>query len=163
MHPTEVALHREGLTGARWNPAGAQPGGYDARYQFVLLYTRALYDAGVRLLTGTDSPTVLGAAGFSLQRELELLHRELGLSPYQVLELATGNAGDFVHEHVPGTTSFGRIEVGRRADLLLLKANPLESLENVKLRVAVMARGRLYMADELQAGIEGLAARYAGG
>lgn len=163
MHPTEVGLHREGLEGVRWNPPGAEPGGYDSRYGFVLRYTRAFYDAGVRLVIGTDSPTVLGAAGFSLRRELDIVQRELGLSPYQVLELATRNAGDFVEEHVPETSRFGRVEVGRRADLLLLEANPLESLENVGRRVGIMARGRLYLEDELQAGIEELAARYAGG
>lgn len=163
MHFTEVGLHREGLEGTRWNPPGAQPGGYDARYQFVLRYTRALYDGGVRLLIGTDSPTVLGAAGFSLHRELATVQDELGLSTYEVLQLATRNPGDFVEEHVPGTSRFGRVEVGRRADLLLLEANPLESLENVKRRAAVMARGRLYMEDALQAGIEELAARYGGG
>ncbi len=64
---------------------------------------------------------------------------------------------------MPGASRFGRVAVGQRADLLLLEANPLRSLENVKRRVAVMARGRLYMADDLQAGIEELAARYAGG
>ncbi len=71
----------------------------------MLRYTRALYDAGVRLLIGTDSPTVLGAAGFSLERELEIAQQGLGLDPYQVLKLATRNPGDFVGEAGAGRQS----------------------------------------------------------
>ncbi len=162
MHASEVGLHKEGLDGTRWNPAGAGPGDYDARYQFVLRYTREFYDAGIRLLAGTDSPTVLGAAGFSLLRELDILQQQLNLSPYQVLELATGNPGDFVDEYVPEASRFGRVQAGWRADLLLLNGDPLASLDNVRDRVAVMARGRLYTEDELQAGLKELAARYVG-
>lgn len=45
---------------------------------------------------------------------------------------------------------------------MLLDADPLASLENVRRRVAVVARGRLYLEEALQAGIDELAARYGG-
>lgn len=161
MHRTERGLHREGLEGSRWNPSGARPGGYDGRYEFVKRYTRTFHDAGIQLLLGTDSPTVLGAAGFSMHRELAV-HRELGFTDHEILTMATRNAGDFVEEQVSEASRFGRVEPGYRADLLLLDADPLASLENVRSRVAVMARGRLYLEEDLQAGIEELAARYGG-
>jgi imidazolonepropionase-like amidohydrolase len=53
---------------------------------------------------------------------------------------------------------FGTVEVGMRADLLLLDANPLESVANVSKRVGVMARGRWLPESELRKMLENVAA-----
>jgi hypothetical protein len=161
MHSTEVGLHRESIEGPRWHPQGSRPGGQNAQFAFVRAYTRALYDAGVPLLAGTDAPTVFGVAGFSLLRELAELRDGLALTPSQVLAIATRNPGERIGRYV-NDLPFGAIAPGRRADLLLLEADPLEDLGALEKRVAVMARGRLYTNAELQRGIERLAVLYAG-
>ena len=78
-----------------------------------------LHAAGGRLLTGTDAggtgPTVLG---ISVHRELELLVKT-GLTPSQALAAATGNVADAFR-----LADRGRITVGRRADLLLVRGDP---------------------------------------
>lgn len=141
MHWTEVGLHEEGLNGTRWNPPGAVPGGYGPIYAFVKRYTRALHDAGIPLLAGTDSPTVLGVAGASMLEELDVLG-ELGLSNFEILAAATRNGAEFIGRHLPGEQPFGAVEVGRRADLLLIDANPLDDVAHAGDRVGIMARGR---------------------
>lgn len=159
MHWTERALHEEGINGPRWNPEGSRPGELDDRLAFVQEYTRALYDGGVLLTAGTDSPTVLGVAGFSMLDELDALAR-LGLSATEALEIATRNGGRYVERTLGPDHRFGTIEPGMRADLLLLEADPTADLGNLRRRVAVMARGVLYDETELEAALDELAARY---
>jgi hypothetical protein len=52
------------------------------------------------------------------------------------------------------------VEVGRRADLILLDANPLTSVANVQRRAGVMVRGLWLPEAELQQRLEQLAASY---
>lgn len=82
----------------------------------------ALHAAGVRILAGTDSPNPGTAHGASMHRELELLVLA-GLSPAEALAAATS---------VPAAAfdlpDRGRIDVGYRADLLLVRGNPLEDI-----------------------------------
>lgn len=87
--------------------------------------------------------------------------RDLGLSPYEVLRIATHNGGMFIERHVDEPLRFGTVAAGQRADLLLLEANPLDDLAHIKQRVAVMTRGRLYREDYLQRGLAEIAAAYA--
>lgn len=100
---------------------------------------KALHAAGVPLLAGTDAGLDLVPAGSSLAAELELFV-EAGLSPYEALRTATTEAARFlgildVH---------GTIEVGKRADLILLAGNPLEDIAAVRSPVRVIQRGRAY-------------------
>jgi imidazolonepropionase-like amidohydrolase len=141
MHATEIDLHRRGITSSRWNPAGCAISGIADYFEFQRRVLRALRDGGVPLLMGTDSPTVLGAAGFSAHDELLAMERA-GLSPPEVLEISTRNGGIFIEERLDATDRFGQITPGYRADLLLLSRNPLQDLNHVEThRVGVMARG----------------------
>ena len=61
-----------------------------------------------------------------------------GLTPFQALQTGTANVSRFL-----GTPDeFGTVQQGRRADLILLDANPLENIANVNRIAGVMARGR---------------------
>jgi len=83
--------------------------------------------------------------GFSLHDELQSFV-QAGLTPYQALRAGTSDAAIFLHQEA----EFGTVGSGRRADLLLLKANPLENVDNVDKRIGVMVAGRWFTEAELQ-------------
>jgi imidazolonepropionase-like amidohydrolase len=105
---------------------------------------KALHDAGAKLLVGPDSPQLFLVPGFGTHREMAAM-AEAGLTPYAVLQAATRNAAEYLG--TPG--EFGSIESGRRADLLLLDANPLQSVANCSRVAGVMVRGRWLPKAEL--------------
>jgi hypothetical protein len=104
---------------------------------------RALNERGARILLGTDSPQLFNVPGFSVFAELEAMARA-GMTPYQVLRSATQNAGAYLHESV------GTVTAGSRADLILLNANPLAHLNNVKTKAGVMVNGQWLPESDLQ-------------
>lgn len=105
-------------------------------YQRLLL--QAMHREGVPLLVGTDAPVAGAVPGFSVHYELQNLV-ELGLSPYEALSAGTRNAAAYLRRD-----DFGTVEVGRRADLLLLSSNPLDDIRNARSITGVMARGRWF-------------------
>ena len=121
---------------------------------------KALADAGAPLLMGTDSPQMFNVPGFALHRELHLMGAS-GLTPFQVLESGTKNVGLYVERDLKQDGKFGTVVVGNWADLVLLDANPLQSLDNVSKRAGVMVRGRWVPKSEIDSGLASLAARYA--
>ncbi|MGH7460179.1 MAG: amidohydrolase family protein, partial [Longimicrobiales bacterium] len=110
-------------------------------YTFQRPLVRALHAAGVPLMTGTDTPLPVMIPGASLHLELSELSGA-GLSAYDALSAATRNPGDFLTEHVDRTLKLGRIVQGYRADLLLLRGDPLTSLAVLRTPSAVITRGR---------------------
>lgn len=105
---------------------------------------KALQDEGARIVFGTDAPQVFNVPGFAIHREMRIM-AEAGLTPFEILSSATRNAA----EHF-GSDRFGLVAVGRRADLVLLEANPLDDVANVALRSGVMVRGRWMPESEIQ-------------
>jgi imidazolonepropionase-like amidohydrolase len=104
-----------------------------------------MHRAGVPLLAGTDCSNPHTYPGFSLPAELELFV-ECGLAPAEALRTATLNPAKFFGEE--GTA--GTVEVGKRADLVLLDADPLEKVGNVRRVAGVVASGRYLPAGELK-------------
>ncbi len=115
--------------------------------------TKAFFDAGVRMMVGTDGGFPYVLPGFAINEELEML-AAAGLTPAQVLQMATRNAAEFLGR----TGEFGTVAEGLRADLLLLSANPLADVHNVKARSGVLVKGRWYSAPELTRQLDQLAA-----
>ncbi|MGZ5434034.1 MAG: amidohydrolase family protein [Thermoanaerobaculia bacterium] len=116
---------------------------------------RALNKGGVKILMGTDAPQQFSVPGFSLHREL-LRMREAGMSPYEILKSGTVNVGEYFAKQ----DSFGTIEPGRRADLVLVDANPLADIANVARISGVMVRGRWLSRADLDAGLAKIEARH---
>ena len=140
-----------------WDPAGWDPqrrGAFERMdaEDFALLavgrrqrlaLVKALHDAGAGLLVGSDTPNPFVVPGLAALEEIRLFG-EAGLTPYQALAAATREAARFLHQE----KEFGTIAPGRRADLLLLSANPLEDLTHLERQVGVMVRGRWLDSSE---------------
>ena len=115
----------------------------------------ALHHGGARLLLGTDTVKPGTLPGFSLHDELENFV-EAGMTPYEAIRAGTADAANFLHqEH-----EFGVVGTNRRADLLLLNANPLEDIKNTSNLAGVMANGRWFTAEELRLQLGALRASY---
>jgi imidazolonepropionase-like amidohydrolase len=98
---------------------------------------KALHDGGVPFALGSDAPQTWNVPGFSAHRELGALVAA-GLTPYQALKSGTANVGTYF-----GTqASVGTVAAGKRADLVLLDANPLTDIGNSSRIAGVMVNGR---------------------
>lgn len=106
---------------------------------------RQLHDAGVGILLGADAPQIFNVPGFATLQELEALVGA-GLTPYQALRAGATNPAIYLDL----ADSFGTIEVGKRADLVLLDGNPLADITNVYRRAGVMVAGRWLDATAIQ-------------
>src|SRR5580704_4842471 len=105
-----------------------------------LQITGALHRAGVPFLAGTDSaPGVYIMPGFSLHDELANFV-EAGFTPMESLQTATSNPAKFLGIE----STFGSIEAGKTADLVLLNANPLDDIRNTTKINCVIANGRFF-------------------
>jgi hypothetical protein len=112
------------------------------------MWIRELHDAGGTLIAGTDSGFGMGIVpGFSLHGELLALVNA-GLTPYEAIATGTVNASKVVEQMI-GIDEFGTIEVGKRADLILIGGNPLEDVTNIQDIHGVMAAGRWYSRETL--------------
>lgn len=104
---------------------------------------RALHRHDARILAGTDTPNPFLVPGFSLHAELESLVAA-GLEPAAALAAATREPARFLEM----SDEVGTIEPGKRADLVLLEANPLDDIRNTRSIAGVMLRGRWFPDPE---------------
>ncbi len=103
----------------------------------------------VRFLAGTDLGAPNIYPGFSLHDELELLV-EVGFTPLEVISIATRNAA----ESLGRLGDLGTVEPGKRADLVLLEADPIADIASTRKIAAVVVDGRLHGRAELDAMLE---------
>ena len=98
---------------------------------------KALRDAGCRIAFGTDSGAQpVRIPGWAEHRELELMVRA-GLSPMEALVAASRGSAAML-----GLTDRGTLEAGKRADLLVLAADPLENIRNTRQLVSIWHAGK---------------------
>jgi hypothetical protein len=113
---------------------------FRAVYDVLLKLTKMLDEAGVPMLAGSDSG---GAAwevpGLALHQEFDELARA-GLSPLRILQMTTWNAAEFMN----ATDVMGSVAAGKHADLVLLDANPVESIDHLH-RICGVVRGGRYL------------------
>ncbi|HLT34820.1 MAG TPA: amidohydrolase family protein, partial [Enhygromyxa sp.] len=122
---------------------GVFPGDYLEIFFVPIL--AALIEAEARVIVGTDAP-VAALPGVGMHQELELLVAA-GMTAHEALRAATGDAALALDR----ADTFGTVEVGKRADLVLLGADPIADITNTRTIEGVMLRGRWMPRAELDA------------
>jgi hypothetical protein len=92
---------------------------------------------GVVMVAGTDTPAPWVLPGAGLLRELELLV-QAGLTPMRAIQAATGRAAEVMRK----SAEIGTIRPGRYADLVLLDADPLADIRNLRKIHAIYLAGQ---------------------
>ncbi len=119
------------------------PAGMDQRYrdsfQQMLKMTKALYDAGIPLVAGTDA-----LPGFALHRELEL-YEKAGIPAAKVLQLDTLGAARVMKRD----KELGSIAPGKLADMILVDGNPSVHISDIRHVTTVVKDGNVYKIAEL--------------
>jgi imidazolonepropionase-like amidohydrolase len=106
---------------------------------------RKLHAAGAPFLAGTDTPAGVDVTpGISLHLELQRFVAA-GFTPLEALRTATINPARFLGK----SSDFGSIEAGHVADLVILRANPLDDIANTRAIAGVVADGRYWSGVEL--------------
>lgn len=114
-------------------PTGAELG--EARFAALLKTVGALQRAGVPIVVGTDQTV----PGHSVHREMEL-YVEAGFTPMEALQAATVVPARAMRVE----NEVGTIEPGKKADLVILGANPLENISNIRRTERVVQGGVIY-------------------
>ena len=105
--------------------------------RFFIGLVGLMHRNGVQVMTGTDLSDGRIFPGFSVHEELALLV-EAGFTPSEAIQAATRVPAEFLR-----LTDAGTVQQGKRADLVLLSANPLEDIHNTTKIDAVVLRGQL--------------------
>jgi imidazolonepropionase-like amidohydrolase len=106
----------------------------------LLKIVGALHQAGIPIVAGTD----VGVPAHTLYRELEL-YVKAGLSPLEAIQTATITPARVMKID----NELGTIEAGKRADLIVVDANPLENIGNIRKVKFVVTQGRLFESAKL--------------
>ena len=112
--------------------------------KFQRPFTKVFHDKGGQLMTGTDSLMPRLVPGYALHQELREFV-DVGLTPYEALRTST----TVPYEYLGEASEAGTIEVGKRTDLLLVDANPLEDISAASRIAGVMMRGRWIDREEI--------------
>lgn len=123
----------------------------DARYEkfdlkeFIRL-AKVFIAHSDRILLGSDTVNPGVIPGFSIHEELREMVDSYGVKPYQALVMGTVNAA----KSLGVENKFGKIEVDKAADLLILDENPLVSIENSQRIFAVAKSGKIFRKTDLE-------------
>lgn len=116
----------------------------DRQRQTMYANLRRVRDAGIPIAMGTDAGNPLTLHGVSVFREMEAMG-EAGMTPMEVLVASTRTAA-----RAMGRTDIGTLEPGKLADLVVLDADPLAAVANLR-RIRLVARGgEIWTREELE-------------
>ena len=134
------------LSLGEWVARGRRPapGSAVPRWERTVELAGRAHAAGVRLALGTDAGMPAVFHGLAVHRELELLVRA-GLTAAEALTAATAVAA----AKVGAEAQLGTVQVGKEADLLILRESPLEDIRNTRQIDLVVKRGKLFHPAEL--------------
>ena len=104
--------------------------------------------AGAQIILGCDTGLPDHFFGYAEQKELELM-AAAGMSPMRVIVAATGRAAQYL-----GVTDVGTLTRGKRADFLVLDANPLDDIRNTRRIAAIYVGGAMVDRAALRATLQ---------
>lgn len=114
-----------------------------------------LYKGGAGLLLGSDAPQVFNVPGFSIQHELKSMI-DAGIPEIDVIKSGTINPAKFFDME----NTFGSVDVGKSADLILLNENPVEDISAFENREGVMVRGKWMSKELIEERLNAIAEKY---
>ncbi len=97
---------------------------------------KRMKDQGVSIMAGTDSPIIGVIPGYAIHKELHLMVQG-GFSNLEALQAATIRPAEYLNR-----TDIGAVATGKQADLVILRANPLEDITNTAQIDGVVLDGR---------------------
>jgi len=132
-------MNQRGFYSGGLQKSGEKVARYKESFNRMLEVLVDLYQKDITVVPGTD-----GLPGFLYHRELEL-YAQAGIPNAEVLKLATIKSAE-----ITGVVDeFGSIEVGKKADLILVDGNPLKNMSDIRKVEWTMKEGKLYYAKEL--------------
>lgn len=123
------------------------PFALDATNKIEIMQTnlKKIHDAGIKISIGSDSGNIGLLHGAAVHREMELV-QEAGIPPMSIITAATRNGASFFSDD----PNFGTIQKGKRADILLLSADPTTNISNTQALTFIIRDGRVYTKEELR-------------
>jgi imidazolonepropionase-like amidohydrolase len=125
-------------------PSAADLERFNRAYLKMSRFLKMFHDAGGTLIAG--SATSVMVPGLSMHREMAMMV-ELGLSPREVIEMATRRNAVFMRKD----KEIGTVSAGKLADIIVVDRNPLEEIKNIRRISLVMKDGEVvdtgYHAD----------------
>ncbi len=147
LMPPQVAegwvKQRQGFMGSQLPPPAASQRFLQERRALL----KALSDADVDLLLGSDAVQTFSVPGFSIVNEMGAMARS-GLTPYQIYRSGTVNVARFFERE----KEVGTVEVGKIADLVLVDADPMADVANFGRQTGTMVRGKWHAREDLLQG-----------
>ena len=122
-----------------------------ANYAILQKSVAKLTAAGAKIILGSDTGLEDHFFGYAEQKELQLM-AEAGMTPAQVIVAATSRAAEFL-----ALPDRGTVAPGKRADLLVLDANPLDDIRNTRRIAALYIAGRAVDRGAIKASLLGRA------
>ncbi|XQW85607.1 amidohydrolase family protein [Thalassotalea piscium] len=115
-------------------------------YQWGTAFTRLAYKNGIKISAGTDSASDYYQSAYPLvQHEMQLLVKDVGMTPLEALQTATINGAEVIGIE----NSYGSIEVGKTANLVILNEDPSIDIEHVKSIAHVIKNGQfIHIGDD---------------
>lgn len=145
----DVALFEPGIQSAPYTLASrymslgvpaAEGAKFRERMETNRKVVHALYEAGVTIVPGSDTDLI----GYGLDRELEL-YVQAGMTPIAAIQSATIVSARVMKLEKES----GSVEVGKRADLMLVEGDPLKNISDIRHVVSVVKDGRMYDSKQL--------------
>jgi imidazolonepropionase-like amidohydrolase len=117
---------------------------FNKRNATMMANLKILSDAGVLIATGTDAGNIGTLHASSYLAELQAMHKS-GMSNWQIITASTINGAKVLSKE----NEFGTISIGKKANLILLNANPIENIENITKINTIINKGVVLNPNEI--------------